>query len=200
MLPFFTVVIMLAVSYAFWREGLLTAVAMACNVFLAGLVAFGFWEPLADVVEDLVSATFIHGYEDCLSLMLLFCLTLGGLRLITNNLASTEVEFPALLQQGGAVLFALVTGYLVSGFLVCLLQTLPWQQNFLGFDSHVEAAANTNPLRRVLPPDRVWLGLMQRASSRGLAWGPDSTFDPDGSFEVRYSRLRRYKVEGSASP
>jgi hypothetical protein len=197
MLTFLTVLIMLIVCYAYWREGILTAMAMACNVFLAGLVAYAFWEPMADVVEDLVWNTFLHGYEDCLCMMVLFCLTLGILRLITNNLASTEMEFPALLQQGGALLFALLTGYLVAGFLVCMLQTLPWQENFLGFDSRVEAASSANPARRLFPPDRVWLGLMQRASIRAFSWGSDSAFDPDGNFELRYGRLRRYKAEGS---
>jgi hypothetical protein len=188
-----TVVVMLAVAYAYWRQGLLTAVAMCGNVLLSGLIAFGLWEPLAAELDQPFSGTFLAGYEDCLCLLLLFCLPLGLLRLITNNLAPTEGEYPPLLQQGGSVFFALVTGYLVSGFLLCLLQTLPWQENFLYFDPTVGPQASN--LRRVLPPDRVWLAMMHHAGKDRLGWSEGPTFDADGSFEARYARLRRYKPE-----
>ncbi len=38
-----TLLIMGGISYAFWREGLLTAVTMTVNVVLAGLIAFAFF-------------------------------------------------------------------------------------------------------------------------------------------------------------
>jgi len=44
----------------------------------------------------------------------------------------------------------------------------------------------------VLPPDRVWLALMRRASTGPFRQGEDPGFDPGGSFEQRYARLRRY--------
>jgi hypothetical protein len=190
MLILLTGVIMLAVAYAYLREGLLTAVALCCNVLLAGLVAFALWEPLAAEVESVLSDTFLQGYEDCFCLMALFCLPLIGLRWLANTLANTELDLPPLLQQGGTVVFALVAGYLLSGFLVCVCQTLPWQENFLGFDPKVENYASP---RRYVPPDRAWLALMHWAGGHSLSSG-GPTFDPEGSFTARYARLRRYKA------
>ena len=44
-------------------------------------------------------------------------------------------------------------------------------------------------------PDRVWLAMMHRMGQDNLSWGEGSvTFDPDGTFPLRYSRLRRYKL------
>ena len=64
---------------------------------------------------------------------LLFLVTLALLRGLTNSLAATEMDFPPAVQQGGAAFFGVVTGYLVAGFLVCAIQTLPLSERFLGF-------------------------------------------------------------------
>ncbi len=191
MLEFMTLAIMAAVAYASVREGVLTAITTLVNVVLSGLVAFNFYEPLAGELEKMFKGTFLAGFEDAIVLFVLFAGTLGLLRVVTNNLAISEVELPALVQQVGAGGIALVTGYLLAGFLTCMYQTLPWDERFLGFD--YTADANAPALRKVLPPDRFWLGLMQHASMKPLA--QESTFDPDASFELRYARLRRFKEQ-----
>jgi hypothetical protein len=197
MLILFTAAVMLIVAYCYVREGALTAVCMTVNVFLAGLLTFNFYEPLAGELEGMLTSTFLAGYEDAISLFALFALALGGLRVITMNLANTEVDLPALAQQITAGAFGLLSGYLLAGFLVCMLQTLPWSEKFLGFDHQIDSSGPG--IRRVLPPDRVWLALMSRASVGPFARpsvdqpnGPES-FDREGSWELRYARLRRLK-------
>jgi hypothetical protein len=188
-----TVLVMLAVAYAFFRQGLLSAFAMTVCVFLAGLVAFNFWEPLADQMEPLLADTFLAGLEDWFCLLAIFCATLLLLRAAANKALPAEPELPAAAQQGGAALFGLLTGYLTAGFLVCVLQTLPWHEGFLGFKPRLEPEAEGAGLRRVLPPDRVWLALVRRASVGPFTAGAEEKgFDPDGSFELRYQRHRRW--------
>jgi len=204
---------MFAVAYAYLREGMFTACAMCINVFAAGLIAFNFWEPLADLLDPTLSETFLAGYEDALCLVILFCLTLGLLRLATNNMAHKEIEYPPAVLRGGAAAFGMVTGYLVSGFLVCVLQTLPWHQNFMGFQYDYPKDSPTPAVRKVLPPDRVWLALMHRAGAYAFAnnqvEGADDqqspyerylTFDRDCNFELRYGRYRRYDDKGNTRP
>src|SRR5439155_11483888 len=161
LLGFVTVLIMVLVAYAQLREGLFTACTMTINVLLAGLVAFNFWEPLAALVDPMVAGSFLHGYEDAACLIPLFAVTLGGLRAVTNNLAGSRVQFEDWLHSGGGILFGLMTGYLLSGFLVCTIQTLPWHENFMFFEQKYQTGPE-HALRHVLPPDRVWLALMQR--------------------------------------
>jgi hypothetical protein len=208
-----SVLIMLAVAYAFWREGLLTASTMCVNVFLAGLIAFNFFEPLAAMLDPIFADLFLHGFEDALCLMFLFCFSLGILRLVTNTIASADLELPPVLLRPGSVFFGLVTGYLASGFIVCTLQTLPWHENFMSFDYKYDPSAPAHAIRSVLPPDRVWLGLMQRAGAFPFAYSVDEdfkndespynrylTFDKYGTFEVRYARHRRYNDDREALP
>jgi len=88
------------------------------------------------------------------------------------------------------VLFGLMAGYLVAGFLACVAQMLPANEHFLQFEARVEAPGG-KVRHRIMPADRVWLALMHRASIASLAWD-ETIFDPDGSFEFRY-RARRHE-------
>ena len=190
MLQVLTVVIMAALGYAFLVEGLFSASLMCLNVIVAGLIAFNFWEPMANLMDPTLA-----GYEDALCLVLLFCVTLGAMRALTNVMVATEVEYPAAVQRGGGALFGVLTGYLVSGFLVCMMQTLPFHRSFSGFDARYEP----DSVRRFLPPDRIWLAMMHHAGM-----GPFSrdqpTFDEHGSFTLRYLRHRRYDDKHETMP
>lgn len=203
LLGFFTILIMLAVGYAYLREGLLTAFTMSCNVLLSGVIAFNFFEPLASMFEGPLSGMFLQGYEDFFSLIILFCISLGLLRTICNVLSPSVMNFPLAVQRPGGFLVGLLAGYLVSGFLVCALQTLPWHENFMGFDY---SSSPDGGARKILPPDRVWLAMMSRAGAYTFANEEDErgkesgttpydrykTFDRDATFEIRYGRYRRY--------
>jgi hypothetical protein len=199
MLAILSILIMLALGYAYLVEGLFTGFLMFCNVFLAGLIAFNFWEPLANQMDMLFLGSFLHGYEDWIALTGIFCLSLGLLRTLTHSLDNTLIEFDEHLQKAGGAIFGLVTGYLVAGFLICVLQTLPWHEKFLLFEPRLDP--NQGPLGRVFPPDRVWLALMYRAgaepftNSEGL-----ETFDQAGNFELRYQRHRRYNESRDPLP
>jgi uncharacterized membrane protein required for colicin V production len=208
-LAFLTIAVMGIVVYAFWNEGLLTAVCTFVNVLLAGLVAFNFFEPIADALEPMFETSPLKGYEDSLVLVLVFCLVLAALRWATNTVANTDLVYHPALLRGGCVLFGLLTGYLTAGFLTCVFQTLPWHENFLGFEPGTDGKAADQAIRRVLPPDRVWLALMYRAGAFAFSNSEDEavpdpqsltdrykTFDKYATFSLRYARYRRYGESG----
>lgn len=190
MLGFFTIIIMLIAAYAVWRQGVLPAFAMAVNILFAGLITFNFFEPIAAELGSMLGDSILRGYEDSLCLVALFSLTLAFLRWVANALIHTVIEYDAIIQQLGAGLFGAVAGYLVAGFLVCVAQTLPLERNFMRFDARIDTSAAGAKMRRFLPPDRVWLALMHRASTESLSWD-EPPFDADGSFEMRYAHERR---------
>jgi len=202
MLAFFSVIVMLIVAYAHFREGLFTAAVMLVNILLAGLITFNFWEPLAETFDAILAGSIISGYEDLLVLTGLFAGSLALLRALTNKLSPDQIEFPGYVQQFGGGALGLVSGYLVAGFLVCTLETLPWHENFMNFQPRTE---NETALRTYLPPDRTWLAIMRHAGAHAFASTPDKdksdaenpydryvTFDRDGTFEIRFFRYRRY--------
>ncbi len=203
MLTVITIVVMAAVAYAQMREGLYTALCMLINIVIAGLVAFGFFEPIADWLEPNLSSSFLAGYEDFLALVVLFGGTLMGLRFVTNTLAPEMLDFPANAQYAGAA-FGLVSGYFLAGFLICAMETLPWHENFYDFKPRTAGEVGT---RSLFPPDRVWLAMMRYAGAHALAWEEEPgehdtaydryvTFDRYGTFELRYQRYRRFSDKG----
>jgi hypothetical protein len=187
-----TILMMGGVAYAFWREGPLTAFVMCVNVLLAGVLAFNFWEPIADQLDPAFADNFMKGTEDAIALMLIFLPSLMLLRLVTNSIARSHPEYPPALYRGGAVAFGLVTGYLLAGFLVCVLQTLPLPRDFMGFEPY--RPGESAGLRKALPPDLVWLAMMHRLSGAGLSGG-DERFDRNANFELRYARYRRFTID-----
>ena len=198
MLIVLSLVVMLIVAGSQYRNGIFTSATMLIQVLLAGLIAFGFWEPIADELDGLFQDGRMLGYEDCLVLTGLFAAVLFGLRQVTNRINTEPLDFNPKAQQIVGPLIGLVTGYFVSGFLICVLQTLPLDEDSLGF-----ARADAPGLRSYIPADRVWLAMMRRAGAYPLAWSeenPDgetlfdryATFDRGGTFELRYLRHRRH--------
>jgi len=198
MLTLLTILIMLVLAYLFLIQGLATAVAMFGNVFLAGLIAFNFWEPLADLLDPPLSRSFFAGYEDAICLTGLFGIAFALLRLATNTLSGAVIEFHPIAQRAGGAFFGLATGYLLTGFLVCVFQTLPWHENFCGYKPNWQA--NQSALESILPPDRIWLSMMHRAGENAFSRGERGTFDPQATFVIRYSRFRRYGEGRQPSP
>jgi hypothetical protein len=187
-------------AYALLREGVVTAFTVLVNVFLAGLLAFNFFEPLAAALEPALRGSFLANYEDAFALVLVFAPAMVALRAAANSLVPAQIGFDALLEQAGATLVGLLTGYLLAGFLVCMLQTLPWHENFMGFSPQVETEEGASKLRRWLPPDRVWLGMMHRASAVAFSQADGPQFDPRGTFALRYARFRRYGEDREPLP
>src|SRR5262249_17133285 len=196
MLAFLSILVMLLVAYAHWREGIFTAFCTLVNIFFSGLICFMFFEPLADELEPLMKSMGAEGYEDSLAMVALFAITLGILRVVTNNLANTELEFPAPITKGGGALLGLLSGYLVAGFLVCVLQTLPWHENFLQFEAKVESSDRSTPIRRLLPPDRVWPAL----GAVPMSCAGRAPLPPRCEFGCRYARSRRSNDTGKPLP
>jgi uncharacterized membrane protein required for colicin V production len=206
-----TLLIMLAGAYAQYRNGLFTSVAMLIMVFISGLVAFGFWEPIADFLDRVFQNNALAGCEDMIALTLLFSVTLFALRMATNYIAPDLIDEHGALQHLGGAAVGLVTGYFVAGFLICAMQTLPLDERFMDFQprgyddasGNLKAEPNEPPYRSIFPGDRVWLALMWRAGIAPLSWKEDPemagapaeerylTFDRKATFELRYLRYRR---------
>jgi hypothetical protein len=171
MLSVATIVVMLVVAYAYAREGLFTAALMVVNVLAAGLICYNFWEPVAGMLDSMVEGGALDGFQDFLSIVVIFGVTLLLLKLATNYVVDTQLEFHPMLHQFGGAAVGLLVGYLVSGFLISAMETLPWHRNFTGF---VVRATGEPPMRSVFPPDRVWLGLMRHAGAFGFARDDDN--------------------------
>jgi hypothetical protein len=178
-------VILVAVALFHSWEGLFGAAIAFFNVLIAGFVAFCLFEPLAGWLGGLSDA--VDAYADALCITVLFLLSFLALRFITAYVAPKDLEFPEWPRRIGGGLFGLMTGYVIAGIFICLLQTLPLREKFLGYDAKQSLGLGG--------PDRVWLATMHRASGQVFRQWERKWFDADGSFIPRYARYRRLAEE-----
>jgi len=177
--------IILTVALFHTREGLFGAAVVFLNVVIAGFATFCLFEPLASWLGGLAPAMDAYADAVCMTLTFLLCLLL--LRFATGLLVPSDLEFPEWPRRIGGGLFGLVTGYVVSGLFLCLLQTLPLPQQFLGYNAKGGMGLGS--------PDRVWLATVHRASGQILHQAERKWFDADGSFIPRYARYRRMALD-----
>lgn len=193
MLALLALAVMGVVAYAMLREGLFGALCHTFGIIFAGLLAFHFWPPLANEFEPSFQGSVVEGLEDAIALLGVFALTLGLLRVVTNVIADQQfVDIPPKIMQAGGATVGAIGGFFLAGFLGCVLQTLPWYENFLGFPAHDHE--NTGFATRKFPPDQLWLKMMNRAHT--VIFQDDDAFRKETElftdFSRRYAKHRRY--------
>ena len=154
--------IALGIAVAMYSQGMWGAAIMFVNILFGGLVAFNFYEPMAQVMVDNVWD--FGGYIDCFCLGGLFTLTVLLLRLLTDYLSPQMVKFHPLLDFLGRVVFGLATGALTVGILLTFVEAAPVQKKVFGTIS-ADCAA---PFGLAL--DHLWLSSFEHMT-RGSQGG-----------------------------
>ena len=203
MLAVLTLFVMGVVVFSMMREGLFGALCYLFGVVFAGLVSFHCWPALAGALEDSFQGSFLANHEDALALYGVFALVLGLCRVVSNVIASRELDLPPQMSQIGGGVVGAVTGYLLAGFLVCAMQTLPWDEKFLGYSPpETDPAANKSTgsiSKKVLPPDQIWLKLMRHASLKIFEdedMKYEKSTEPLDVFTYQFSKYRRLQPDG----
>jgi len=199
------------IAYTQIREGIVGAFGTCFATLVSGMIAFEFWPTLAWEVQGFISDTFLEQMEDAIVLTLVFGVCVAVLRIGISSMARGDFGFSPRADQIGGGVFGVITGYLVSGFLVCVLQTLPWHEHFFGFEYD---DSGLSP--RVLPADQVWLKLMLQGNRGAFApVGEEQNKTQDGKtigektitefpkifgHERRYNETRKLKEPPPSPP
>lgn len=194
MLVLTTFLLMLIVSYAFYQEGLFVAFYSFVNILLSFVLVVELYEPFAGFIEIQLKGGAAEGFEDAIAMVVLFSASFGALKFLALQLAPSEIGYSHLVHNLGGAAIGLFAGYFLSGFLWCVMQTLPWQEKFMGFEarSTIKSASSV-----FLRPDRIWLSSMRKFSKGAFKTG--NIFDVSASFELRYQRYRRV-IAGRENP
>jgi uncharacterized membrane protein required for colicin V production len=96
--------LILGLTYALTSEGLWGAALMFFNVLFSAMIAFNFYEPVANLID---STGIPWGFSDTLSMLGLFCLSVVLLRMTTETIAPAMVRFPLPIYHLGRLVFGL---------------------------------------------------------------------------------------------
>lgn len=187
--------IVLGIMYALASEGLWGAALMFFNVLFSGLIAFNFYEPLAELLAKNVSA--MAGYADTLCLLGLFIISIVIFRVVTESIAPAMVRFPTPIYHLGRWLFGLLGGVVTVAILLLAFETSPVHKKVFGVMGYDFKA----PWGMAF--DRHWLAFFQYTTGCVFANYNDENvndrdylnakvFDPQGKWLIDHQNARPY--------
>src|SRR5437762_9665269 len=170
---------------AIWFQGVWNAAVTLVNLILAMVIATSFYEPICTQIEKISNDVKTYTYLlDFIVLWLLFAISFGVLRAITDSISKKAIEFDFPVEVAGRSILAIFCGWVMVCFVAFSLQMAPLNSlNPLGAWS-----TPTSKTFGPFSPDRMWLGFMHSRSTPS-AFGPPQ-FDPNGEFLLKYQDRR----------
>ncbi len=139
-----------------YREGMWGNFIRLVDVLFAGVLATNFFEPVAGILEELISPKLTYFY-DFLAFWLVYGVSFLVLHVASATASRVKVRFNHYLNMGGGIVFALVIGVTVC--------------SLLKFSFHL-APLGTKPfLTPVVDEDGDPLGAQWASIMRGLSSG-----------------------------
>ncbi len=159
---------------------------MFLDTLFAGLIAFNFYEPVAGLMAGI---SFLSGFADALSLLLIFTVSLLVLRLTTDSLGPTMVRFPTPLYHAGRWLFGFLGACAAMAILLLAFHTAPVHKKmFYGLYPYDRKP----PFGMAL--DWNWLGFFQYET--GYVFKRTSPEYPEDPFR-EFGQARAFDMRGS---
>lgn len=169
-------ILILAIAYFQVVQGVFSALIMAILSIVCAVLALNTYPALAGAVLYARQGT----YADAIALIALFVLPLLVLRLLFDWLIGGNAVFGVWADRIGGGLLGLISGMVIVGMLMIILQMLPFGRSVLGYSPYDDALQRDQhlvPFR----PDEFTVGLANLVSRGALAG--------EGSFEKLHDDL-----------
>lgn len=164
------ILIILGLGYFWAGQGMFSAFIHFICVIVAGAIAFAVWEPLSygvllGVREDIAWTV---------GLLLPFVVTLAVLRVATNKLIPSNMDFSDAANFVGGGVFGALSGLLTAGVLVIGIAYLRVPPDFLGYraanwDRATGAVDQRNGQKLWIPADLITARTFELLSAGSLA-------------------------------
>ena len=155
-------VLVLILAIAFYQivQGLYSATIMVIIAMLSSVIAFGFYEPLAEVI-----------FGDApgglgASMLILFVAALLVLRITSDKFLKANVVFNQWIDRIGGGIVGYITSITCVGMLIVSMGMMPWCLSILGYESHDETLQESHLW---LKPDEFVIDLNTMLSKGSLS-------------------------------
>jgi hypothetical protein len=165
--------LILGILYALTSEGAWGAALMFFNVLFSGMIAFNFYEPVANLID---STGIPWGFSDTLSMLGLFCISLGLLRMTTETIAPAMVRFPTPIYHLCRLVFGFGGAVVTIAIVILAFHTAPVHKkifNSVKYDSKPPFGAGL---------DHQWLGFFQYETGAVFTSLGSGQRDPFGAY------------------
>ncbi len=163
--------LILVIAYLQAIQGLFSALIMMIVSILSAVVAFNFYQPLAEafLYERIPEAA------EGIALAVLFIVPLIGLRLGLDALITKNIELNKWVDLGGGGFLGLIAGIICTGVLTTAMQMFPFDKAILSyepFDGSLARSSSITPFS----PDQFTVRLFDSLSNGGLTSGDNTSF------------------------
>jgi len=152
-------------------QGLFSALIMMILSILCALLAFNYYELLAQALYE-----YQPGYADAASLIVVFVVPLFILRSVFDRVIGGNIVFGVWADRIGGGILGFISAQILVGILVIATQMLPFGPSFLGYQSHgpdLKRQQSLQPFR----PDEFTLWMVNSLSKTGLGAKPGRSFN-----------------------
>lgn len=168
------VALMVILVAAFWAyQGLFSSLIMFFESVVAVMLAFGFYED----VHGLWAGSLDAGLGLPLAFMLLFCASLGIMRVLTDRLIPTGATFNLYVERAGGALCGFFTGLILIGSALVAIQMLPIGSAVLGFERlemNKKTGLPEHKSLSIFKPDAFVVGLADMMADQGRFGGANA--------------------------
>lgn len=165
------------------QQGLWSNTITVINILLSGLIAFGFYSPLAKLIAD-KGADSWAAVLDFTAMWLIYVIAFVVLhRLCAANLSKTKMRFKHPIDPVGGPLMAAVAGWLMACFVAATLHAAPFDKECFG---GAIAAKRSSTLTN---PDLAWLSIMNQMLSNENLGAGNKEFDA-GTYWSEFNKQR----------
>jgi uncharacterized membrane protein required for colicin V production len=165
--------LILGLTYALTSEGLWGAALMFFNVLFSAMIAFNFYEAVANLID---STGIPWGFSDTLSMLGLFCISVLLLRMTTETIAPAMVRFPTPVYHLGRFVFGIGGALVTIAIVILAFHTAPVHKKIF-----TTVKYDTKPPFN-LGLDHHWLGFFQYETGAVFTALGSGQRDPFGAY------------------
>lgn len=194
-------ILILGMTYALTSEGLWGAALAFFNVLFSAVIALNFYEPLAQLLADNVSA--VASFADVICLGLLFLVTFVVLKVVTESIAPTMVRFPTPVYHLGRLIFGAGASIIAAAFLLLLFHVAPVDRHIFGvIDYDYKPPWKFGLDRKMLAFFQYTTGNTFPRTGSGLGqpgseYADTFVFDPRGAWLLEHQNARPFPSDGT---
>lgn len=178
------------------REGLWSNTLTLINIIVSGLAAFGFYSPLAIMLDEQTDGQFTY-LLDFLCLWVIFIVMMLICRLLTGAASRTRMRFKNPIDPVGGPLVGVIAAWVLAGFITATLHTSPMPRDaFSGKLVHSQSEVATKS--GLMAPDLGWLRFVQRVSAvKSLGSSGTDQFSAAAFVKIYEDHRTKFEKAGS---
>ena len=145
------------------REGLWSNAITLINVIVSGLLAFGFYSPLAIMLDEQLNGQFTY-ILDFVCLWAIFIVSMLICRALTGAASRTRMRFKYPIDMVGGPIVGLVAAWVLAAFVTATLHTAPMPRDAFG-GKLIHTQDEVATMSGLTAPDLGWLRFVERVSA-----------------------------------